>query len=92
MLYHDQIDVVERINAIKANESKKYIFNYHDCLKTNFRFQPKVYNGCDFLMQNAKSFNDVAILLRNEHFWYMSKDKAINVMGNIDLKGKSQYL
>ena len=84
--------MVERINAIKANESKKYIFNYHGCLKINFRFQPKVYNGCQFLMQNAMTFNDVAILLQNENFWYTSKDKAINVMENIDSKEKSQYL
>ena len=43
----------------------------------------KVCNGCGYLMQKAISSNDVAIVSvkGNDygiHFWYMSKDEAIN--------------
>ena len=38
------------------------------------------------------NFNNVKIVLRNENFWYISKDKAINVMEKVNLKEKSQYL
>ena len=46
---------------------------------TYWRFQSKVYNVCNDLMQKALSFNDVAIssVIGNDysmHFWYMSKD------------------
>ena len=42
-------------------------------------------------MQKTMNFNDVAIvsIKRNDyriHFWYMSKDDAINIMKNSDLK------
>ena len=42
-------------------------------------------------MQKAENFNDVAIVTikRSDyiiHFWYMSKDVAINIMKNSDLK------
>ena len=41
-------------------------------------------------MQKAVSFNDVAIVYVKEsayriHFWYMSKDDAINMMNNAAL-------
>ena len=45
----------------------------------------KVWNGCHNLMQKAMSFNEVAIasVMGNDyriHFWYISKDKAINLL------------
>ena len=36
--------------------------------RIHFRFQPKVYDVCHDIIQNAMSFNDVLI-----HFRYMSK-------------------
>ena len=52
-------------------------------LKINFRFQSKVSDGYLDLMQKAVRFNDSATvsIKRNNyriHFWYMSKDEAIN--------------
>ena len=44
-------------------------------------------------MQKAMSFNEVAIVFVKGnhyriHFWYMSKDKAINLLTNADLSKK----
>ena len=48
-------------------------------------------------MQKAMNFNDVAIFYvkRNAyriHFWYMSKDDAINIMNNSNLNEKMSVL
>ena len=48
-------------------------------------------------MQKAMNFNDVAIvsIKRNVyriHFWYMSKDDAINIMKNSHLNEKTASL
>ena len=45
-------------------------------------------------MQKAMNFNDVAIVsIRGNdyriHFWYMSKDDAINIMNNSNLNENS---
>ena len=95
MLYCNRIDVSEGIDVDKTNESSKcIILNYFYFRKVNFRFQPKVCDGCHDLMQKVMSFNDVAILYikRNDygiHFGYLSKEEAINIMNNSDLKEKS---
>ena len=34
-------------------------------------------------MQKAMDFNDVAVVI---HFWYLSKDDAINIMKSSNLK------
>ena len=59
----------------------------------NFRFQPKVCNGCRNLMQKTMSFNVVAVIFFKGnyyriHFWYMSQDEAMNIMKNSELTGK----
>ena len=48
-------------------------------------------------MQRAMSFNDIAIVSVNRsdyriHFWYMSKDNAINIMNNSNLNKKRSVL
>ena len=48
-------------------------------------------------MQKAVSFNDVAIVYVKGsayriHFWYMSKDDAINIMNNSSLIDKMGVL
>ena len=55
-----------------------------------FNYEPYLCNGCQNLMEKAVNFNDVAIVSGKEsdyriHFWYMSKDDAINIMKNTDL-------
>ena len=54
-------------------------------------------NGCHDLMQKAMNFNDVAIasIKGNDyrmHFWYMSKNVAIVLMTNSNLKDKNGIL
>ena len=46
-------------------------------------YEPYLCSGCHDLMQKAMNFNDVAIVsikgnYYRIHFWYMSKDDAIN--------------
>ena len=48
-------------------------------------------------MQKAMSFNDAAIVYVKEsayriHFWYISKDDAINIMSNSNLVDKKGVL
>ena len=48
-------------------------------------------------MQNAMSFNDVAVIYVKGnayriHFWYMSKDDAINIMNGSNLVDKRGVL
>ena len=52
--------------------------------KINFRFQSKVFNCCQDLMQMAMSFSNVAIVSVKENdyrirFCYMKKEEAINI-------------
>ena len=56
-----------------------------------FKYESYLCNGCHDLMQKVINFNDVAIVsikgcYYRIHFWYMSKDDAMNIMKNSDLK------
>ena len=58
-----------------------------------FKYETYLCNGRHDLMQKAISFNDVAIVYvkgsaYRSHFWYMSKDDAINIMKNFNLADK----
>ena len=62
-------------------------------LDINFKFDPKVCNGCLDLKQKVMSFNDVTIISVKEndnrvYFWYMVKDEAINLLRKADLTEK----
>ena len=66
-------------------------------LNKEFKFEPYLFNGCHDLMQNVTNFNDVAVVSvkRSDyriHFWYMSKDDAINIMKNVDSNEKTGLL
>ena len=50
-----------------------------------FKYEPYLCNGCHYIMQKAMNLNDFAIVFVTGsdyriHFWYMSKDAAINIM------------
>ena len=58
-----------------------------------YKFESYVRSSCHDLMPKAMSFNDIAIvsIKGNDcriHFWYMSKDGAINVTRNSNLNRK----
>ena len=64
MLQYDKIDISEGIDINKSNDKSKEcdICHYWHFLDKNFSYQPHLCNGCHDLMQNAMSFNDVAIV------------------------------
>ena len=84
MLEYDRIDISERINFDKTNQSKESdVCHYWYFLDKNFNHETYLCNGCHDLMPKAMSFNDVAIvsIKGNDyriHFWYMSKNDAIS--------------
>ena len=91
MLEHNRIDISEGIDINKTNASKECdICHYWYFLDKNFHHEPYLCNGCHDIMQKAINFNDVAIVFTKGsdyriHFWYMSKDDAINIMNNSSL-------
>ena len=98
MLEYERIDVSERIDIDKTNKSKECdICHYWYLLDKNFNYEKYLYNGCHDLIQKAMSFNDVAItsIKGNDcriHFWYMSKNDAIVLMTNSNLRDKNGIL
>ena len=98
MLEYDRIDISEGIDIKKTNASKECkICHYWYFKDISFKFEPHLCNGCHFLMQKAVSFNDVAIVYVKGnayriHFWYISKDDAINIMNNSSLIDKTDVL
>ena len=62
-----------------------------------FKYEPYLCIGCHGLMQKAVSFNDVAIVYIKGsayriHFWYMSKNDAVNTKNNSNLIDKMGVL
>ena len=61
----------------------------------SFKHEPYLCNGCHDLMQKAMGFNNIAIVYAKGsayriHFWYMSKDDAVNIMNDsnwVDKRG-----
>ena len=88
MLEYNRIDISEGIDVNKTSASKECdICHYWYFKDIGFKYEPYLCDGCDDLMQRAKSFNDVAIVYVKGsayriHYWYMSKDDTISVMNN----------
>ena len=84
MLEYDRIDVSEGIDINKTSASKDCdICHYWSFLNKNFSYEPYLCNGCHGLIQKVMNFNDVVIVSfkGNDyriHFWYTSKNDAIN--------------
>ena len=98
ILEYNTIDISEGIDIKKTNASKECkICHYWYFKDIGFKYEPHLCNGCHGLMQKAISFNDVAIVYVKGsayriHFWYMSKDDAINIMNNSSLIDKMGVL
>ena len=94
MLEYERIDISEGIDVNKSNKSKECdICYYWYFLDKNFNYEPYLCNGCHDLMQKAMNFNDAAIvsIKRSDyriHFWYMTKNDAINLLNNSWLENK----
>ena len=95
MLEFDKIDISEGTDMNKTSASKECdIGHYWYFLDKNFNYEQNLCNGCHDLMQKAMNFNDVAIVSIKGidyriHFWYMSKDQAMNIMHNSNLNEKT---
>ena len=98
MLYYSRIDVSQGIDVIKISKTKEYdICHYWYFKDIGFKYEPYLCNGCHDLMQKAMSFNNTAIVYVKGsayriHFWYMSKDDAINIMDGFNLVDKKGVL
>ena len=62
-------------------------------LDKNCKYEPYLCNGCHDLTQEAMTFNDVAIASikgsdYRTHFWYMTKNGAIDLLKNSVLDNK----
>ena len=84
MLKYHRINISEDIDTTKTVGSREYtIFYYCYFFKINFRFQPKVYDGCHDMIQISMSFNDFVVFTveRNNYrinFWFRSKSEAVD--------------
>ena len=81
----------------KQRHAKKYEElwnNIRDLIRSisNNSFRP--FTSIDHLplKKTLELYNMIIVVRSLFHFWYMSKDEAINVMKNFDLKGKSGTL
>ena len=98
MLEYDRIDISEGIDVNKTNLSKECdIWHYWYFKNIRFKYEPYLCNGCHDLMQKAMSFDNIAIVYFNGsacriHFWYMSKNVAINIMNGSNLVDKRGVL
>ena len=98
MLEYDRIDISEGIDLNKTILSKECdICCYWYFKNIGFKLEPYLCNGCHDLMQNAISFNNVTIVYvkgsaHRIHFWYMSKDDAINIISGSNLTDKRGVL
>ena len=92
MLQCDKIDISEGIDVSKTNASEECDICHCWYFKNiDFKYEPCLCNGCHDLMQKIMSFNDAACVSIKGcdyiiHFWYRSKDDAINIMKKSDLK------
>ena len=73
------------------------ICHYWCFLEIKAKFQLKVCDGYHDLTLKSKNFNDVAIVSVRRydygiHFWYMNKDKVIDLLRNADSAEKTETL
>ena len=98
MLEYDRINICEGIEVNKTSLSRECdIYHFWYFKNIGFKHEPYLSNGCHDLMQKAMSFNNVAIIYVKGsaytiHFWYMSKDDAINIMNGPNLADKRGVL
>ena len=73
------------------------ICHYWHLKDIGFKYENYLSNDCYDLMQKAIGFNDIAIAYVKGnacriHFWYMTKDDAINIINGSNLVDKSDVL
>ena len=98
MLEYNRIDISEGIDVNKTNLMKECgICHYWFFNDIGFKYEKYLCNGCHDLVQKAMCFNNVSIVYVKGsayriHFWYMSRNDAINTMNGSNLVDKSGVL
>ena len=95
MLEYDRIDISEGIDVNKTNLLKECDTCHYWYFKdAGFKYEPYLCNSCHDLMQKVMSFNIVYVKgsAYKIHFWYMSKDDAVNTMNGSNLVDKMGVL
>ena len=97
MLEYDRIDISEGTDINKTNASKECdICHYWYFLSTGFKYEPYICNGCHDSKQKPVNCNVAVVSIKGNdyriHFWYMSKNDAINIMKNSNLNEKTRLL
>ena len=94
MLEYDRIDISEGVDVNEISLLKECdICRYWYFKDIGFKYEPNLCNGSHDLMQKAMSFNNVSIVYVKGsayriHFWYISKDDAINIMNGSNFVNK----
>ena len=73
------------------------ICNYWYFKNIGFQYKKFLCNGCHDVMQKTISFNNITIVYvkgsaYRTHFWYMSRDDAINIINGSNLVHKRGVL
>ena len=97
MLEYDRIDTSEGIDVNKTNLSEECdICHYWYFKNIGLKYGPYLCNGFHDLMQKAMSLNAATVYVKGNacriHYWYMSKDDAINIMNDSNLVDKRGVL
>ena len=98
MLEYNRTDTSEGIDVNKIYLSKECdICHYWYFKDTGFKYDKYFCNGCHDLMEKAVSFNNIVVVYVKGsayrlHFWYTSKDDAINIMNGSNLADKRSVL
>ena len=97
MLEYNRIDISEGVDVNKTNLLKECDTCHYWYFKDiGFKYEKYLRNSCHDLMQKVMSFNNVAIVYVKQnyriHFWYMSKNDAINIMNGSNLDDKRGVL
>ena len=98
VLEYDRVGISEGIDIKKTNASKECkICHFWYFKDIGFKYEPHISTGCHGLMPKAVIFNNIAIVYAKSsayriHFWYMSKDDAINIRNNSSLIDKMDVL
>ena len=91
MLYYDRIDLSERIDLTKSNNSKECIICHYWFFSYGFKFQHSVCNGCHNLTILCANIRNIAIIgVKNVNYCCIvhniTKSDAINLLKNCVLK------
>ena len=94
MLEYERIDIFEVIDLNKSDGLKGcHICHYCYFLDKNVKYEPYLCNGYNDLIQKLINFKYFAIVsIKGSdyriHFWYMTKNDAINLLNSFWLDNK----